>query len=86
MTQIDKILVPHELKTIQVDVDKKLFLINGEEFGKGCTGFTISCSTVKNFQVRVELDTTVCFASYDENQQKVEEKTYQSNDSWFPLN
>lgn len=39
----NKIFTPHELKTIEVDVEKKIFKVNGEDFGKNCTGFTISC-------------------------------------------
>lgn len=38
----NKIFTPHELKTIEVDVEKKIFRVNGEDFGKNCTGFTIS--------------------------------------------
>lgn len=38
----NKIFVPHELKTIEVDVEKKIFRVNGEDFGKHCTGFSIS--------------------------------------------
>lgn len=38
----NKIFTPHELKTIEVDVENKIFRVNGENFGKNCTGFTIS--------------------------------------------
>lgn len=38
----NKVFVPHELKTIEVDVEKKIFRVNGEDFGKNCTGFSIS--------------------------------------------
>lgn len=40
----NKIFTPHELKTIEVDVEKKIFRVNGEDFGKHCTGFSISGS------------------------------------------
>lgn len=40
-----KIFVPHELKTIEIDVEKKIFRVNGEDFGKDCTGFSLYCST-----------------------------------------
>lgn len=39
----NKVFTPHELKTIEVDVEKKIFRVNGEDFGKNCTGFSISC-------------------------------------------
>ena len=41
---MNKIFVPHELKTIEVDTEKKIFRINGEDFGRECTGFIISCT------------------------------------------
>ena len=31
---MSKIFVPHELKTIEVDTEKKIFRINGEDFGE----------------------------------------------------
>lgn len=40
--KIEKIFVPHELKTVEIDVEKRKFKINGEDFGKHCTGFTIT--------------------------------------------
>lgn len=61
---MEKVFVPHELRTIEVDVEKKIFRINGEDFGKGCTGFTISCEGYNEFWIRMEINTTVQFASY----------------------
>lgn len=43
----NKIFTPHELKTIEVDVEKKIFKVNGEDFGMNCTGFSISCEVGK---------------------------------------
>ena len=34
---MDQIFIPHELKTIEVDTAKKIFRINGEEFGRSLT-------------------------------------------------
>lgn len=59
---MDKIFISHELKTIEVDTEKKIFRINGEDFGNDCTGFLISC-TPDNFRVDMEIDTTVRFAT-----------------------
>lgn len=75
------IFVPHELKTIEVDVDKKIFRINGEDFGKGCTGFRIECCGYKRFDIRVEIDTTVKFVSITGDRCK--ERTYKTNDPWY---
>ena len=58
-----KIFVPHELKTIEVDAEKKIFKINGEDFGEGCTGFMITC-TPDDFRIDMEVDTTVRFVNY----------------------
>lgn len=56
---MSKIFIPHKLKTIEVDTEKKVFKINGEEFGRGCTGFRITCQRYDEFDIRVEVDTTV---------------------------
>lgn len=63
-----KIFVPHELKTIEIDVENKIFKVNGEDFGKNCNGFSISCSTGDRdnwFNVTMRIDTEVKFANYD---------------------
>ena len=73
-----KIFTPHELKTIEVDTEKKIFKINGEDFGDGCTGFLISC-TPDDFQIRVEIDTTVHFANYSDSGKLREEGKYKTN-------
>ena len=33
---------PRELKTVEIDVEKKIFRVNGEDFSKA-TGFNLSC-------------------------------------------
>ena len=60
---MDRIFIPHKLKKIEVDTEKKFFRINGEDFGKGCTGFSITCHKYDSFDIRVEVDTTVRFVS-----------------------
>lgn len=77
------IFTPHELKTIEVDVEKNIFKINGEEFGSDCTGFTIHCKGHRDFEIRVEVDTTVVLATYGKDLQKNSEKEYQTNSPWF---
>ena len=34
---------PRELKTVEIDVEKKIFRVNGEDFSK-VTGFKLSCT------------------------------------------
>lgn len=77
-TLMNKIFTPHELKTIEVDTEKKIFRINGEDFGEGCTGFTISC-TPGEFEIRAEIDTTVEFANYSSKGELRERGTYKRN-------
>lgn len=77
-TLMNKIFTPHELKTIEVDTEKKIFRINGEDFGEGCTGFTISC-TPGEFKIRAEIDTTVEFANYSSKGELQEQGTYKRN-------
>lgn len=61
------IFVPHELKTLTIDTEKKIFKINGEDFGTGCTGFTISCDGPGLFDIRIELETVVRYVHYEGN-------------------
>ncbi len=35
--------IPQELKTIEIDVEKKIFRINGEDIGKNCTWLSVIC-------------------------------------------
>lgn len=71
--------VPNDLKTIEVDVEKKIFNINGEPFGKGCTGFRISCEASEGFNIRIDIDTTVKLASYEMNGKKKTDYTYEKH-------
>ena len=77
-----RIFVPHELKTIEVDVEKKIFRINGEDFGRGCTGFSITCYGYQEFDIRVEVDTTVHLVSI-KGRKCVADREYQTGDTWF---
>lgn len=78
MIQIAEIFTPHELKTIEVDVEKKIFRVNGEDFGHGCTKFSIYCDAgrdAKEFlRVDMRIETEIKFASYDQNGKKTSEK------------
>lgn len=64
--------VPNELKTIEVDVEKKIFKVNGVPFGDRCTHFYISCEGGEGFKVKMEIDTTVQLASYGMNGEKLD--------------
>lgn len=72
-----KIFVPHELKTIEIDVEKKIFRVNGEDFGRRCTGFSIDCSVDRDkkefFKVGASIKATIEFANYDRNGNKTSE-------------
>lgn len=77
-----KIFVPHKLETIEVDVQKKIFRVNGEDFGGECTGFNIEC-VPGTFQIRMEIDTTVHLIGYDKNGEKASQKKYKTNDPQY---
>lgn len=72
-----EIFTPHELKTIEVDVEKKIFRVNGEDFGKGCTGFSIGCDAAKDdfFEIRMTVDAGIEFASYGRDGDKRSDRT-----------
>lgn len=76
------LFVPHELKTIEVDTENKSFRINGEEFGKGCTGFTITCIP-EGFEIRVEIETTVHFATFNQNGEIGSDRKYETDVPYF---
>lgn len=57
--------VPNELKTIEIDVEKKIFNVNGVPFGDRFSGFSISCKSGDGFKIEMDIDTVVNFASYD---------------------
>lgn len=72
----EKQFAPKELKTLEIDVEKKKFLINGEEFGDGCTEFTIYC-TPNNWHISVEIHTTICFhTDFDSSGKLLESHRY----------
>lgn len=74
------IFTPHELKTIEVDVEKKIFRVNGEDFGERCTEFSISCSAKRNtdefLNVDMRIESDACFSTYNENGEKTSDHTY----------
>lgn len=73
----DNLIPPMELKTIEVDVEKRIFNVNGKPFGENCTAFSISCDAVDGYKIRMEIDTTVHLASYAlHNGEKEESHTY----------
>lgn len=65
--------IPHELKTIEVDVEKKIFNVNGVPFGNNCTAFSISCEACEGYKIRMDIDTTVHLASYGMEQGEMKE-------------
>lgn len=58
---------PRELKTVEIDVEKKLFLVNGEDFGKVARGFVLACTEPRDeesdwFRVTLNLITDLCYS------------------------
>ena len=78
---LSKIFTPHELKTIEVDVEKKIFRVNGEDFGENCTDFSIYCTAgEKDFlNIRMEIGTSIQYSSYNESGEKTSDRTIERN-------
>jgi hypothetical protein len=74
------LFMPQELKTIEVDVEKKIFKINGKEFGRDCTGFRVSC-VPGEWTIKAEIDTTIHFTTYDGNGKIESNHSYVRNSS-----
>lgn len=67
-----------ELKTLEIDVEKKIFNINGEPFAKDCSGFSIFCRP-KEFEIHVDMDHTIRFATFNlRTGEKTAEGCYES--------
>lgn len=81
---MNELFIPHELKTIHVDTEKMIFRVNGEDFGKGCTGFRITCQRYDEFDIRVEVDTTVHLVSI-RGGKCVKNTSYETSDPQFGL-
>lgn len=76
----NKLIPPMELKTIEVDVEKKIFKVNGKDFGQGTTGFSISCEAAEGYRITMEIETTVRIAEYRMSDgQKTTDRTYERN-------
>lgn len=71
-----KLFVPHELKTIEIDIEKKIFKVNGEDFGSDCTGFSIGCLAEKGWLVKVSIDTTMRLVGYNSQGEMESDHTY----------
>lgn len=64
---------PRELKTVEIDVENKIFRVNGEDFSK-VTGFNLSCNPSLNdcekdwFKVILSLESNIRYLNeYDIN-------------------
>lgn len=64
----NNVYVPRRLKTIEVDTEEKIFKVNGENFGVGCTGFTICCNGPGLFDIQMDIDATVRYIHYEDNE------------------
>lgn len=66
MGKFEEILagVPQEIKTLEVDTEKKVFKLNGVDFGNGCDYFEISCTGGEGFQIRMKISKEIICANY----------------------
>lgn len=65
----------NELKTVEIDFEKKIFRINGVDFGNTTTDFSINFEAGEGFNVFVDAYTRVRFATYDVNGNKITDRT-----------
>lgn len=76
--EAQKIFVPHELKTIEIDIEKKIFRVNGEDFGNDCDEVSIRCSANGELsaylKVTMEAKSRIVFANYDPDGKKTKEE------------
>ncbi len=56
--------IPQEIKTLEVDTEKKIFKLNGVDFGDDCDYFEISCTGGEGFKIRLELSKRIICANY----------------------
>lgn len=72
MAEVKRIdpIPPRELKTVEIDVEKKIFRVNGEDFSR-VTGFSLMCSEPRKeekdwFRVILNLESNISYTSeYD---------------------
>lgn len=72
---VEKVFVPHELKTIEVDVEKKIFRVNGEDFGKGCDYFSISCDANNGWMLRMDIHSNIVLEEFSRDTGTLTDKT-----------
>lgn len=66
MSELEEILagIPQKFKTLEVDAEKKIFRLNGVDFGNNCDFFSVSCEGGEGFKVRVELRKEIICVNY----------------------
>lgn len=70
--------MPNELKTIEIDVEKKVFKINGADVGYWTTDVAINVGG-SGFLVYVDLYTRARFANYDMSGKKTDDRSYEKS-------
>ena len=71
--------IPNELKTVEIDFEKKIFKINGVDFGDDTTDFSINFEAGEGFNVYMDAHTKVRFATYDINGNKITDRITERN-------
>ncbi|MCM1233498.1 MAG: hypothetical protein NC489_25565 [Ruminococcus flavefaciens] len=66
----ERFIPDRELETVEIDVKNKKLRVNGREFGKDATAFSLSCNALQDtdkwWEVTLRIATDVTyFASYD---------------------
>lgn len=81
-----KIFIPHELKTIEINIEKQIFRVNGEDFGSSCDEFRINCNTKRSsseyIEVAMYIKSGILFANYDLKGKKTKEEYRRKRRFW----
>ena len=66
MDKFEEILagVPQELKMLEIDTEKRIFKLNGVDFGDRCECFEMACEGGEDFIVRMEFSQRIVVANY----------------------
>ncbi len=43
-----------KLETVEIDVNKKIYRVNGKDFGKHCVGFEMACDVTRGFKLKID--------------------------------
>lgn len=70
-----KAFLPNEFKSLEIDVEKKVFNVNGVPFGKGASHCTIWFDA-EGFNFHLEIESRIELGTYNKEGKKESGETY----------